>query len=103
MGAGTLEIDTDTARLLAGLRGVPSPSHVRELPRKFLDPDHLDDDRYPTLTLTVDRLSGVLQVARTSFGLRPETIAAVVKVADMVDIHFDLLAVPTGTPCPSGG
>jgi polyisoprenoid-binding protein YceI len=110
---------------------------VRELQIEFLDADHLDSERYPTLALNVTRLTGateggmlaegqlrirdhvrdvefplevvrspesvrftgVLQVAQSSFGIRPESVAAVVKVADVVDIHFDLLGVPTGVPC----
>jgi hypothetical protein len=45
------------------------------------------------------RFTGVLRVAQTSFGIRPESVAAVIKVADVVDIHFDLLVVPTGVQC----
>jgi polyisoprenoid-binding protein YceI len=45
------------------------------------------------------RFSGVLRVPQTSFGIRPESVAAVVKVADVVDIHFDLLGVSTRVPC----
>lgn len=140
MTANGLEIDTDTARALAGLRGGPSPSQVRELQIKVLDAGHLDAERYPTLTLKINRLaasadsgliaegqlrirdiqrdvafplqvvrspdsvrfSGVLRVAQTSFGLRPESVAGVIKVADIVDIHFDLLGVPTEAPCSRG-
>jgi polyisoprenoid-binding protein YceI len=137
VAAGSLVIDTDTARAVAGLGGGPSSSQVRELQIKLLDADHLDAERYPTLALNVNRLTGstdsgmmaegqlrirdsvrdvefplevvrspesvrftgILRVAQTSFGIRPESVAAVIKVADVVDIHFDLLVVPTGVPC----
>jgi polyisoprenoid-binding protein YceI len=137
VAAGSLVIDTDTARAVAGLGGGPSPGQVRELQVRFLDTDHLDAERYPTLALNVTRLTastvsgmlaegqlrirdhvrdveypveivrssesvrftGILQVAQSSIGIRPESVAAVVKVADVVDIHFDLLGVPTGVTC----
>jgi polyisoprenoid-binding protein YceI len=45
------------------------------------------------------RFRGVLHVPQTGFGIRPESVAAVIRVADTVDIHFDLLGVSTGVPC----
>lgn len=45
------------------------------------------------------RLTGTLQVRQSEFGIRPESIAGVVRVSDRVDIHFDLAAVPTARPC----
>ena len=45
------------------------------------------------------RFRGVLRVPQSGFGIRPESVAAVVRVADTVDIHFDLLGVSMGVPC----
>lgn len=45
------------------------------------------------------RFRGVLRVPQTAFGIRPESVAAVIRVADTVDIHFDLLGVTTRVPC----
>lgn len=44
-------------------------------------------------------LAGVLHVRQTGFGIRPESIAGVVKVADTVDIHFGLLVAATSGTC----
>jgi polyisoprenoid-binding protein YceI len=46
------------------------------------------------------RLAGGFQVRQTDHGMRPESVAGVVRVADAVDIRFDVLARPTGSPCP---
>jgi polyisoprenoid-binding protein YceI len=45
------------------------------------------------------RLSGTLPVLQSAFGIRPESIAGVVRVSDRVDIHFDLVAVPSNRAC----
>ena len=45
------------------------------------------------------RFRGVLRVPQSGFGIRPESVAGVVRVADVVDIHFDLLGVVTGQSC----
>jgi hypothetical protein len=45
------------------------------------------------------RIAGVLRVAQSDFGIRPESVAGVVRVADTVAIHFDLIAVDTRTSC----
>lgn len=58
------------------------------------------------LTVTVEPrpqggilLQGRLTIRQTDFGIRPETVAGVVKVSDPVDLHFGLVAEPTGRPC----
>jgi hypothetical protein len=45
------------------------------------------------------RLSGSLRVRQRDFGIEPESIARVVKVANEVDLHFSLAARPTSRPC----
>jgi polyisoprenoid-binding protein YceI len=44
-------------------------------------------------------LTGVLQLRQRDFGIRPESIAGVVKVADPVDLHVVLRARATGNGC----
>ena len=44
-------------------------------------------------------LTGRLRVRQSDFGIRPESIAGVVKVADGVDIHVGLLAIVTAAAC----
>lgn len=44
-------------------------------------------------------LTGRLRVRQSDFGIRPESIAGVVKVADVVDIHVGLLAIVTAAAC----
>jgi polyisoprenoid-binding protein YceI len=64
--------------------------------------DHVRDVEFPLDVVRSPesvRFTGVLSVAQSSFGIRPESVAAVVRVKDVVDIHFDLLGVPTGVPC----
>lgn len=65
--------------------------------------DRVRDVEFPitVAALAADsvRFRGTLNVRQTSFGIKPETVAAVVRVADVVDIHFDLLATATGAPC----
>jgi polyisoprenoid-binding protein YceI len=46
------------------------------------------------------RLSGQFRLKQSTFGIKPESVAGVVNVADEVDVHFDLLARPTGETCP---
>ena len=45
------------------------------------------------------QLSGTLTIRQREFGIKPESIAGVVKVADPVDIKFRLVGVPTGGSC----
>jgi hypothetical protein len=45
------------------------------------------------------QLTGELHVRQRDFGIRPESVAGVVKVADQVDLHVRLLAIPTARPC----
>lgn len=46
------------------------------------------------------RLSGQFRLKQSTFGIKPESVAGVVNVADTVDVHFELLAKPTGESCP---
>ncbi len=46
------------------------------------------------------RLLGQLRLKQTAFGIKPESVAGVVNVADAVDVHFEILARPTGEGCP---
>ena len=64
--------------------------------------DRVRDVEFPMAVSTSPdsvRFSGVLHVRQSAFGIRPESIAAVVKVADQVDIHFNVLGIPTGDAC----
>lgn len=44
-------------------------------------------------------LTGTLFIRQTQFGIRPESIAGVVKVADVVDLHVGLLVTPASGVC----
>lgn len=46
------------------------------------------------------RLSGEFRLKQSTFGIKPESVAGVVNVADPVDVHFEILAKPTGAACP---
>lgn len=45
------------------------------------------------------RLSGILVIRQTDFGIHPESVAGVVKVADRVDLRFLIVALPSGRAC----
>ena len=45
------------------------------------------------------RLTGALRLRQSDFGIRPESIAGVVKVADPVDLHVALRARPSDRSC----
>lgn len=45
------------------------------------------------------RVGGSFEVRQSDFGIKPESVAGVVRVADPVDIHFSLFAVPASSPC----
>lgn len=49
------------------------------------------------------RLHGMLAVKQSDFGIRPESIAGVVRVKDVVHIHFDLAATQAVGSCPARG
>ena len=44
-----------------------------------------------------------LRLRQTDFGIQPESVAGVVKVADEVEVRVTLLARASGDPCPSSG
>ena len=44
-------------------------------------------------------LTGDLRIRQRDFGIQPETVAGVVKVSNEVDLHFLLVAAPTGNRC----
>lgn len=46
------------------------------------------------------RLSGQFRLQQSTFGIKPESVAGVVNVADAVDVHFVVLAKATGEACP---
>jgi hypothetical protein len=133
----SLEIDSDSARALAGLGRGPSSDQRRKLQVTMLDQDHIDAAGHPEIVLEITnpvgaadaalsvsgqltirgvteavsvplrivaipgalRFVGVARVAQRSFGIRPESIGGVVRVADTVEIHFDLVAEPTLERC----
>jgi polyisoprenoid-binding protein YceI len=134
--ASSLEIDSDSARMLAGLGRGPNVGQRRTLQQTLFDERHLAAESFPTLVLDVEeivtvgasstaygrlairdrthdvefpielarsgdslRIMGVLHVNQSDFGIRPESIAGLVRVADRVAIHFNLLTVNTRTRC----
>lgn len=137
VSTAALEIDTDSARALAGLGRGLSAEQRRKLQAKLLDEDNLDAANHPRIVLDVTssvdgpeadvafngqltirgvtrdvvvavnvadgaghaRFRGALNVAQSSFGIRPESIAGVIRVTDVVAIHFDLRVAPTTEPC----
>jgi hypothetical protein len=48
------------------------------------------------------RIAGIVTVRQSDFGIEPESIVGVVKVSDQVDLHFLLVAFPTGRTCEAG-
>lgn len=139
---GSLVIDSDAARALAGLGRGPDEDAVREIQQKLLDAEHLDAERHAEIRLDVLsvqpggggdvdaqvrlelrgvakefrlpvrvrqldglalELSGELRVRQRDFGMEPESVARVVNVANEVDLHFRIVAVPTTRPCAIGG
>ena len=54
---GSLVIDSDSARALAGLGGGPDADDVLEIQRKLLDADHLDAGRYPEARIETDSVA----------------------------------------------
>lgn len=49
------------------------------------------------------RVDGRVRIRQTDFGMQPESVAGVVKVADEVELRFDLVAEPTDEPCTVEG
>ena len=47
----------------------------------------------------IARLSATLKIRQSHFGIKPESIAAVVKVSDPVDIHISIQAATTERAC----
>jgi polyisoprenoid-binding protein YceI len=45
------------------------------------------------------RLSGGFRLKQSTFGIEPESVGGVVNVADAVDVHFEIVAKPTGGAC----
>jgi hypothetical protein len=45
------------------------------------------------------RLAGVAVLRQSDFGIEPDVVARVVKVSDPVELHFTLVATPTGRAC----
>jgi hypothetical protein len=66
--SGSLVIDTDTARALAGLGDGPGADDMLEIQRKMLDADHLDSRGYPEITLGVDSVGPASGGALAAFG-----------------------------------
>jgi len=70
---GSLLIDTDSARSLAGLGGGPGAEDRRDIQEKMLDPAHLDAKRYPEVHIVLSavgpELDGQVDV-RGSVALR---------------------------------
>jgi polyisoprenoid-binding protein YceI len=62
-----------------------------------------DTVRFP---VTIERkggavhLSGQFRLKQSTFGIKPESVAGAVNVADPVDVHFEILAKPAGGACP---
>jgi pimeloyl-ACP methyl ester carboxylesterase len=139
---GSLEIDSDAARALAGLGDGPGEDDRAELSANLLGPDGLDAEAHPDIELRVDSvapdddgafegfarltvrgvtrdipialeevqsspdgrltLAGRTTVRQRDFGIEPESVAGVVKVADEVDLHMRLVAAATEGACEPG-
>jgi polyisoprenoid-binding protein YceI len=74
------------------LRG---PLTLRGQTRQVAVPLELSRDDDGTL-----RARGRVTVKHTDFGMTPHSVAGVVRVADPVELYIDLVATPTGRPCP---
>lgn len=70
---------------------------IRGVSRAVELPLHLERGRWGEVVF-----SGTLVVRQSSFGITPETVAGVVRVADPVDIHVRLQARPSGESCQPG-
>lgn len=66
---------------------------IRGVTRDVVFPIELTDDAGGV------RVDGTVEVRQSDFGIQPESVAGVVRVADPVDIHFSLLAVPASARC----
>lgn len=162
--AGALEIDSDTARALAGMGDGPGEEDRREIRERMLGPDNLAAAEHPRILLEIRGLDatggddrgppmpgppppettgaaaregpvemrvrsavtvrgvateadtgielhirgdtlvaeGELEMRLTDFGIEPESIAGVVKVADEIDLIFRIVAASSGTACAAG-
>ena len=133
--ARALDIDADSARVLAGLGGGPSEKQRTQIYAKLHDAKGLataqhSEIRFETVRVTaagtgqlrihgrmtikgvtrnvempvsIDRrdsgylaFSGKSSFRQSEFGIRPESIAGVVKVADVVDLHVSIIGRPAG-------
>jgi hypothetical protein len=133
-----LVIDSDSARMLAGLGDGPSEEDVEEIQVTLLGEDHLGAEMHPEILVQavvaevqedgrlglrtdvtirgvtrqvhhpVDieavqtggmRVSGSLALRQRQFGIEPESIFGVVRVANEVDVHFVLVSIPTDHSC----
>lgn len=80
---GSLVIDSDSARALAGLGDGPGADDVIEIQRTLLNADHLAADAYPTITLDIDsteRTEDEALVAHGRLTLRGITRAVAIPV-----------------------
>lgn len=92
-----LEIDTDSARALAGLGGGPSGGQLREIRRKVVDARHLDAPHYPQIRLDSLRVrdpAGPQWVAHGLLTIRDRTRP--------VEIAFDVLEADSASIRVSG-
>jgi polyisoprenoid-binding protein YceI len=134
--ARALIIDSDEARVLAGLGRGPSAGQRADIQQKMLDASHLAVEQFPELhfeTLAISeeagtlklrgrltikgvtrevelpasveasppnvRMSAALTIRQSEFGIKPESIAGVVKVKDPVDLHMTINATKTDRAC----
>jgi polyisoprenoid-binding protein YceI len=136
--ARTLDIDADSARVLAGIGKGPSEQQRKQISGKLHAPQGLGTEQFPEIRFASTRVTGEsggtlkvggiltikgvsrevempvtvqrrpngelwfagnLSFRQSIFGIRPESIAGVVKVADMVDLHVTLLAKPKAQGC----
>ena len=136
--ARSLDIDADSARVLAGLDGGPSEKQRKQIFTKLHDAKGLATAQYPEirfesvrvgevaggklliqgrmtikgvtrefeLPVTIGRhdsgqmlFSGKTSLRQSDFGIRPESIAGVVKVADVVDLHVSIVGRPAVARC----
>lgn len=67
---------------------------MRGITREVAFPATLQQDDDGRITI-----SAVVTVKQSAFGIKPESIAGVVRVSDPVDLHFRLIATATSEAC----
>jgi hypothetical protein len=90
-----LRFDADTVLSMNGDRAaVAGVLTIRGITRRVRVPVRITESADAKL-----RFSGSLRVRQSAFGIRPESVAGVVRVADAIDIRLELTGVSNGDVC----